>query len=213
MLPVRNRLELSRTLFLHRITIRMSVGFLVVALLSGCMSPGRQLDRSAIQKLQRGQTQAYVQALFGDPKRTELGADGRRLDFYQIRYTRKLPEPHRAFIYRTLCVLYDGTNQVADFSYHVGELAVWETNMGWEAGRKLDEAVIRGIQPEMHSHNDVMATLGPPTIEGLDQDGNLMMCWYFIRGSGGLMTKGQELLVKFDSTNRVKDYRLRELKP
>ena len=62
----------------------------LLCLQSGCMTAGEQLDRSAIGKLQKGQTLAEVRQIFGTPKRTETGANGKRLDVYQISFVRNI---------------------------------------------------------------------------------------------------------------------------
>ena len=175
------------------------------------MTAGEQLDRSAIAKLQKGQTQAEVRQEYGVPKRTETGANGKTLDFYQVTFFRKMPAPHRALIVRSLFVLYDETSRVEQFVHHVGELPIWRTPLGWEAGGALDEARVRSIQRETHSRDDLIATFGSPAIAGLDRNGDAMLAWYFITGNGGFFTSRHELLVTFDSSNRVKDYLLREI--
>lgn len=180
---------------------------------SGCMTAGEQLDQSAVSKLQKGQTLTEVRNVFGSPKRTETGADGKRLDFYQVTFARKIPGPNRALVIRSLCVLYDANALVEDFVRHVGELPIRQTAMGWEAGEPLDQARIRGIQREAHSRNDMVFTFGSPTVEGLDRHGDAMLAWYYIRGSRGFFENGYELLAIFDSSNRVKDYLVREIRP
>lgn len=83
--------------------------------------------------------------------------------------------------------------------------------MGWEAGEPLEEAQIRGIQREAHSRFNLVATFGPPAFEGLDRNGDLCFGWYHLQGHGGFVRTGHELLVSFDSANRVQDFLLREL--
>jgi hypothetical protein len=191
------------------------VGLIFVALIgmlqSGCMTPGEQLDRSAIALLQTGQTQAEVRKVFGTPKRTELGPNGKRLDVFQVEFARRLPTPQRALVFRTLSVLYSNAGLIENHVYHVGELLVRETRMGWEGGEELNEAQVRGIERERHSRNDLVFTFGAPTIETMDQNGDPLSVWLFVRGRGGFVVGGHELLVIFDPENRVKDYRLREL--
>jgi hypothetical protein len=65
----------------------------ILVLHSGCMTAGEQLKESATSKLQKGQNLAEVRNIFGSPKRTETGANGKRLDFYQISYLRKVRGP------------------------------------------------------------------------------------------------------------------------
>ncbi len=187
------------------------VAVLVLGLQSGCMTAGEQLDRAAVATLQKGQLQAEVRQVFGRPQRTETGSNGKRLDFYQVTFFRKIPS-NRAMILRSLCVLYDESASVEQFVHHVGELPIWQTPMGWEAGGELDEARVRGIQRETHSRDDLIFTFGTPTVEGLDRNGDAMAAWHFIKGSGSFFTTGHELLAVFDSSNRVKDYLLREIR-
>jgi hypothetical protein len=183
----------------------------ILVLHSGCMTAGEQLKESATSKLQKGQNLAEVRNIFGSPKRTETGANGKRLDFYQISYLRKVRGPKQAFVLRTLSVLYDESGQVEDFVRSVGELPIRETPMGWEAGIELDEARVRGIQRETHSRNDMIFTFGPPTALGLDRNGDALLAWHFLRGNGGFFNSGYELLAIFDSSDRVKDFLWREM--
>lgn len=186
---------------------------ILLLLQSGCMTAGEQLDRVATDKLQKGQPLIEVRKLLGTPKKTETGADGKRLDFYQVIMARRIPGPNRGLVVRSLCVLYDDKAHVEDFVRHVGELLIRQTPLGWEAGEPLDAARIRGIQRETHSRQDMVFTFGPPTVEGLDRNGNTILAWYFITGSTGFFSHGTELLTVFDSSNRVKDYSLREIQP
>lgn len=196
--------------FLKQILL-IVIAVVLLGLQSGCMTAGEQLDRSAVSRLQKGQTQAEVRKVFGLPKRSDTGADNKRLDLYQVSFIRKVREPFRAVVVRTLCVLYNDAGRVEDFVHHFGELPIRSTPMGWEAGEEFDEARIRGIERERHSRNDMIYTFGPPAVEGLDRNGNATAAWYFVKGSGGFFNTGHELVAKFDSSNRVKDYLLREI--
>ena len=82
--------------------------------------------------------------------------------------------------------------------------------MGWEAGAELVEAKTREIQREANSRFQLAAMFGPATVEWLDCDGTEMMSWCFVTGSRGFYRSGHELLVSFDSANRVKDYLYRQ---
>lgn len=209
----RNSNEVSpnrRASFLNRAGLFMAA-IAVLVLQSGCMTAGEQLKESATSKLQKGQTLAAVRDQFGTPKRTETGANGKRLDFYQVSFMRKVPGPKQAFVLRTLSVLYDENGRVEDFVRSVGELPIWETPMGWEAGIELEEARVRGIQRETHSRNDLIFAFGPPTAQGLDRNGDALLAWYFLKGRGGFFNSGYELLAIFDSSDRVKDYLWREM--
>ena len=182
-----------------------------LCLLSGCVTAGENLDRSAVAKLQNGQTREEVQKLFGSPKRTEIGASGKRLDFYKVTFVRGTTAPLRAMIVRNLDVLYDEAGRVERFKHHVGELPIRITQMGWEAGEELDGSRIREIQLEMYGRPQLEAMFGPPTIEGFEHTGEDILSWYFITGNKRSYMSGHELLVIFDSSNRVKDYLFREI--
>lgn len=188
------------------------VGFLVLplCLLSGCVNAGENLDRSAVAKLQQGQARDEVQKIFGSPQRAERGASGKSSDFYQVTFARGNTEPLRAMVIRTLSVLYDDAGRVEQSKYYVGELPVRFTWMGWEAGTELNEATIREIQREAKSRFQLAAMFGPPTVEWLDCDGGEKTSWCFIIGTRGFYRSGHELLVNFDSANRVKDYLYRK---
>ena len=178
----------------------------ILCLLSGCMTAGENLDRSAVAKLQQGQTRDEVRKVFGSPQREETGASGKSLDFYQVNFVRGNKAPLRAMIVRTLSVLYDEAGRVERFKNHVGELPIILTRMGWEAGAELDEARVREIERETNSRFQLEAMFGPPTVEWLNCEGEEVMSWCFITGTGGFYRNGHELLVNFDSANRVKDY-------
>ncbi len=189
------------------------VTILVVLLcvLSGCITAGENLDRSAVATLQQGQTRDEVQKVFGSPKRTEINASGKRLDHYQVTFVRGTTAPLRAFVIRTLDVLYDDAGRAERFKHHVGELPIRITQMGWEAGVELNEANIREIQREVHGRPQMEAMFGPPTIEGLAHNGEDMVSWYFITGNRRAYMSGHELMVILDSSDRVKDYLFRKI--
>ncbi len=195
-----------------RIKQLSTVGFLAAMLgLSGCMTAGENLDRSAVAKLKQGQTKDEVRKVFGSPKQTEVGASGKRLDFYKVTFVRGTTAPLRAMVIRNLDVLYDDAGHVERFKYHIGELPLRVTEMGWEAGAELNEAKIREIQREVQGRPHMEAMFGPPTIEGLAHTGEDILSWYFITGNRRAYTSGHELLVIFDSSDRVKDYLFREI--
>jgi outer membrane protein assembly factor BamE (lipoprotein component of BamABCDE complex) len=191
-----------------RIRQLSAVVILVTALclLSGCVTPGENLDRSAVAKLQQGQTRDEVRKVFGPPQREEAGGSGKSLDFYQVNFVRGNNAPLRAMIVRTLSVLYDKAGRVERFKHHVGELPIILTRMGWEAGAELDEARVREIERETNNRFQLEAMFGSPTVEWLNCEGEEVMSWCFITGTRGFYRSGHELLVNFDSANRVKDY-------
>jgi hypothetical protein len=199
--------------YFHSLLKKLSIGSFFAAMLSlsGCMTAGENLDRSAIAKLEQGQTRDEVRKLFGSPKRTEISASGKRLDFYKVTFVRGTTPPLRAMVIRNLDVLYDDAGRVERFKHHVGELPIRITQMGWEAGAELHETKIREIQREVYGRPHMEAMFGPPTIEGLAHTGEDISSWYFITGNRRAYMSGHELLVVFDSSDRVKDYLFREI--
>src|SRR5260221_1625748 len=61
-----------------------AVVIVFMAWLSGCMSAGQKLESQAINKLEEGQTRAEVRQLFGTPKNSEIGSNGKSLDVFNV---------------------------------------------------------------------------------------------------------------------------------
>ena len=187
--------------------------FSVLWLHAGCMSPNQQLDRTAVTQLQAGQTQEEVRRIFGTPKQSEVGSNGKRLDIFRV-VQRKISagtSATRVLEMRSLHVLYNPQGQVEDFSYYIGEATgSYRANKEWEAGRRLGPDEANRIKRGVTSRENLVQMFGPATVEGLNVYGNTVMGWFFARGQRGSLTSGRELWVVLDAKSVARDFSLRD---
>src|SRR5260370_34252078 len=124
-----------------------STALLIVSMawLSGCMAAGQKLDSQAINKLEEGQTRAEVRQLFGTPKRSEIGSNGKSLDVFNVDLPRFSPVAGtrsrvNTIEVRSLHVLYSAEGKVARDLYHVGKAQCGPgPGPQWKSAAGLDE--------------------------------------------------------------------------
>jgi outer membrane protein assembly factor BamE (lipoprotein component of BamABCDE complex) len=183
---------------------------------SGCMTPGEKLESTAVNELRKGQTEAEVRHLFGAPKRSDTSANGKTLDVFFVIFPRFTTAPSirsrvRVLEVRSLHVLYDNQGRVDKFTFYVGESkSLAGPGRDWRAGRWLDQNQVSNIKRGITSRSDLVAMLGPATVQGLNVYGVEVWSWLFVEGRAGTQTKGRELLVTWDEKSRVKDFLLQD---
>ncbi len=188
-----------------------------MAWLSGCMAAGQKLDSQAINKLEEGQTRAEVRQLFGTPKRSEIGSNGKSLDVFNVDLPRFSPVAGtrsrvNTIEVRSLHVLYSAEGKVERYLYHVGE-AKFRPGPGqqWQAGAWLDQNRLSNIKRGVSGCADVVAMFGPATVHGLNVYGNEVWSWIFVEGRAGRRSTGRELAVMWDAHSLVRDYIVRDI--
>lgn len=200
----------------HLQKLCLPIVFFVVTLLlpTGCMSPGQGLSPSAIEQLRSGQTHEEVRRVFGTPKQSFTGSNGKQLDVFRV----FLPKGNRTVgairivEVRSLHVLYDPQDRVEKFMPHVGELTGFVgLDNNWKSSVVLDAAKVSTIKRGVTSRMELIQSFGPATIEGLDVAGNPCLIWLFLAGHGLNMDHGRELFVQLDGYSLVGDYSLREV--
>ena len=178
------------------------------------MSPGQGLSPSAIEQLRSGQTQEEVRRIFGTPKQSFTGSNGKQLDVFRV----FLPKGNRTVgairivEVRSLHVLYDPQDRVEKFMPYVGGLTGFVgSDNNWRSSVALDTAKVNTINRGVTSRMELIEMFGPATIEGLDVMGNQGMWWLFVEGHGLNRNSGREFAVLLDSNSLVRDYSLREI--
>src|SRR5258708_35216206 len=103
-----------------------STALVIVSLasLSGCRTAGQKLESQAINELQEGQARAEVRRLFGTPKRSEIGSNGKSLDVFNVDLPRISPGAGarsrvNTIEVRSLHILYSAEGRVERYLYHV----------------------------------------------------------------------------------------------
>ena len=176
------------------------------------MTPGQQLDSSAIGQLHQGQTQEEVRQIFGKPKEYTTGANGNKLDVFQVVFPRKMSDGVGKIEIRSVHVLYNAQGQVEKFYPYVGVMSGHVShNRKWRAGRPFSAEKLNNIQRRLTTHDELIETFGTAAIEGLDIQGNRGARWYFLEGNGQRGTRSRELAVLFDANLVVRDFLLRDL--
>ena len=175
----------------------------------GCMNPGRILEPSAIAQVREGQTQAEVRAIFGNPKQTKIGSDGRKLDIFGKTFFEG-EGIVREIEVRSMHVLYGPDGTVEKFKSHVGKVK-GRAGEHWQIGRLLVEDEIQAIERGSTVRDELIQIFGPPTIEGIDLLGNTVNHWLFIEGKGGRAFINRELAVIFNDDLIVQDFFVNQL--
>lgn len=181
--------------------------------LPGCMTPGQGLNPTAIEQLRSGQTHEEVRKIFGTPKQSLTGSNGKQLDVFQVILPKHTGNAGaiRIVEVRSLHVLYDNQGRVEKFVPYVGEVKGFVgLDNNWRSTVVLDAAKVNTIKRGMTSRGDLIQMFGPATIEGLDVMGNQGMRWFFVEGHGLNVNSGREFSVLLDSNSLVRDYSLRE---
>jgi outer membrane protein assembly factor BamE (lipoprotein component of BamABCDE complex) len=193
--------------------ILLSCSLFISAGLSGCVSAGYALDEVAYNRLRVGQQQAEVRKIFGDPKQSKNGSNGKSMDVFMGKFPligSRFDPVHGAEI-RTLSVLYGTTGTVEQFFLSVGNIrAINDKN--WNAGRLVVANELKQIRRGVTSREAVLGQFGPPTIEQLTTDGNTMLSWIFLEGVSGKTDRVREFLVVLEGDRVVKDYLLRDFR-
>jgi outer membrane protein assembly factor BamE (lipoprotein component of BamABCDE complex) len=187
--------------------------FVFIGAVSGCMTPGQQLDTKAIQQLHEGQTQGEVRAIFGKPVESVSDGNGNALDVFQFTSPKSISEGRfRTIEFRSLHVLYNSEGRVKKFVPHVGELKGYiGRDNKWRAGRPFEPGKLNTIQRGLTTHDELIRLFGPATIEGVNVQGNAGARWYFGEGKGLNETRRRELSVLFDVNSVVTDFITRDL--
>ena len=176
------------------------------------MTPGQQLDSSAIGQLHQGQTQEEVRQIFGKPKEYTTGANGNKLDVFQVVFSRKMSDGVGKIEIRSVHILYNAQGQVDKFFPHVGEMKGYiRRNQKWNAGHPFSTEKLNSVQRRLTTHDELIEMFGPAVIEGLDVQGNRGARWYFMEGEAQKEVRRRELSVLFDDNLVVRDFLLRDL--
>ena len=147
--------------------------FLLLGVIAGCMTPGQQLESSAVSQLHQGQTQKEVRQIFGKPVESSAVANGNTLDVFQVVFSRKTSNATGRIEIRSLHVLFNGQGRVEKFYSHIGLMNGYARLHGkWNAGRPFPAEKVNNIQRRLTTHDELIETFGPATIEGLDVQGN-----------------------------------------
>jgi hypothetical protein len=196
-------------------TILLFVAFGLLSLQVGCMSPVQRLDKDAvIASLHKGETQAEVRQLLGQPKRWEGGSNGKSLDVFITAFPAFGSAVPKTEV-RSVYVLYDASGHLERFTWYAGEPTDHATrfNEQWRSGRPFTSEDLSRIERNVSSRDDLIRLFGPPTSEGLDVYGYKILSWVFLEGHKTSLQGGQELVVRVNAKAVAIDYLLRNIQP
>ena len=196
-------------------------GWLLLAVfgLVGCASPGNLNEKSSA-RIQPGMAEAVVHKIFGVPRRSELGANGRKLEMFGTVHHR--PTVNSSFgdssgvlEVRALHVLYDREGRVMRTAYSVGDSPYRYALLrpGWyegTSGSRIPRSTLEQIQKGVTTRAELVRLCGKPTIIGFDVEANTTHSWLFVHDRKSGFLRVQEFLVLLDEDAVVADFILRD---
>ena len=189
-------------------------GAVLLLSLTGCMSPGKQLERSAVGQLHKGMPRAEVHKIFGKPVATESGPDDEFLEDYRMEFN--LPRfansytVQGTFTWRCLQVIYQGKEPVVvEFHHHEGHVPYRQLGNGnLQTGMPNALARVGSLKQGETTLSDLVAWFGEPHIVELDLAREKVYSWVFVELRANHMS-GQKLMLVLDDRQRVKDFRVK----
>lgn len=191
-----------------------------VGFLTGCESPGRLLERSAVDQIRDGQTtRAEVDGIFGEPKQMTRSPAGQTLYYYRRFYgpfdygrsSFTTPGQDEASLL-ILTVLFDPDDVVAKhlFSHTRPDVSRRLAS----AGRRLSAEELRRITPGKTTLAELGAWFGPCWSEQLTLSGARLVTW--MRADAAMATGRvdvEALEVIVDENDKVASFRVTKQQP
>jgi len=190
--------------------------FLVLSILGcfgiGCVSSGRLLTQSAIQKLREGQPRNEVLQIFGEPEELIKGEGSHVLFLYRyfdVPIGASSPggiiSPGRDEAkVRTLSVLFNEQDQVEKYLFSESKPNL--SRMTGRLGYPISAEALSKIEPQKTTRQDLVARFGPPIAEELTLRGVRKLIWVYIEYMAtGVQQQGVEVLL--DDGDRVVSFR------
>ncbi len=194
------------------------VVFLVLILaVTGCVSPAGKLDQSVVAQIQDGvSTRPEVERLFGQPRITDIGSNGKQVAVYRFfrEYEKEdmlTPGRVKRFYHlRMLSVLYGKDGRVE--LHHL-----YESNTPGSANyhKASVGAMVRAEQLALINKGsteraDLVQFFRDPMAETLTTDGNLMLIWLYVEKNGAMdfSPARQRLEVLTTRSGTVRDFRV-----
>jgi len=200
-----NRLP-QKFLFLFAITL--------VASLTGCMTAAQKLEKDAVDKqLHAGQTQADVWRILGRPVNTSGGANGKTLDEFVI-ITRAMPHTPPGAVFRTVCVLYNHSGHLEEFTWYEGK-TMNSSNpfLGRvQSGHTFTASDLAHIKRNVTTRDEMIQRFGLPAMEGINAYNDKTMSWIHAEGHDNRLENMEALTILLNRKSVVTDYSLDNLK-
>lgn len=183
---------------------------LALALLTGCESPGRALEKSAIDQIRDGQTtRAEVDRIFGEPRQMSKSPEGKTMYSYQRYYGPSAaggPFSDEAHL-MMLSVLFNSSDIVEKHLFSHTKPKV--NSQMLHAGRKLSQEELSRIVPEKTTRTELNTWFGPHVSEELTFSGLRLVSWLYIDAySLSGRTEVQALEVIMTDDDRVASFRV-----
>jgi len=187
----------------------------VLGLVTGCESPGRSLDKSAVDQIRDGQTtRAEVERIFGEPKEMTKSPAGKTLYHYERFYgpfnsgqagmAAPFADESSLLI---LTVLFNPGDIVEKHLYSQTKPDVSRRML--RAGVKLGTDELARIVPEKTTRAELASWFGPHWSEELTLSGHTMVVWVYADAFNVTgRVAGQALQVIVDETGKVLTFRV-----
>jgi outer membrane protein assembly factor BamE (lipoprotein component of BamABCDE complex) len=192
----------------------VSLALFTFALLTGCESPGRALDESAVAQIRDGQTtKAEIDTIFGEPTQMTKSPAGHTLYYYERFYG---PDRQSAFSFDprrnesdllSLSVLFNPAGIVVKHfrSHTQPEIDRRMRN----AGSKLNAGELNRILPRKTTRAELAAWFGAPWSEQLTLSGQHLVAWLYADANNVAgRVDMQALEVIIDDAGVVQDFRV-----
>jgi hypothetical protein len=170
----------------------ITAGFVasISILVSGCYSPARRLDVSAVKPITIGMTRAEVERRLGEPREIQKGSNGAvvaRYFFHEFHHSEEASRYGRfhnpgELLYRTLTVLYSA-NGLVEKKLHDESISSFHREWnGWvELGPPLTSKDFH-ITKGSDTGKSLLERFGEPTVRTLNPNGQLVWQWLYFRG-------------------------------
>jgi outer membrane protein assembly factor BamE (lipoprotein component of BamABCDE complex) len=196
---------------------RLAVFLVLVLALTGCVSPAGKLDESVVTQIRDGvSTRSEVERLFGQPKNTSIGSNGKQVAVY--RFFRMYEQEDlqgnsrvkRYFHLRMLSVLYGKDGRVELHHLYESNTPGSANRNNASVGARVRAEQLALIHKGFTERADLVQFFGNPMAEGLTTDGDLVLVWLYVEKNGPMdfSPAKQMLEVLMTRSGTVRDFRV-----
>ena len=198
---------------------RLSIGlFVLVLVVTGCMSPARRLDSAVLNQIREGvTTRDEVEKILGMPLTAIDGSNRKTLARYEYGRLRRnaevptpgiLPTQAGTLLLRTVNILYDNRGKVEKRTFYESTTPYQRQMSSIWVGQLIGEKDLARIKKGTTSETELIRWFGPPMARGLTVEGEPVVSWFYrmAKGRFELKLQQQTLLVFLGPGSEARDY-------
>ncbi len=177
---------------------------------AGCATPVQELDSSTLQQVQKGQTRASVQQVFGKPPITRSGNNGKVVDTYyasQLVYSKSSASDRvRDLRIRSLSIRYSKAETVEETLFNESRTEAQLLPHSAYGGPNLPPEDVAKIHIGVTTREELERLFGKPMLVSLHPNGGVSLHWFQIELGTSFInpdsTKGLHVLLDLSGTVR-----------